>query len=50
MKVELKKGIEPFVYPKFGKVYYIPKDDIPTEVFELLKHKVKKAKAEKVGE
>ena len=48
MKVKLKKGIKPFIYPKFGKVWQI-KDgiNIPEKVFDRLKHKVEKPKVKK---
>ena len=45
MKVKLKKGVKPFRYPKFGKVWRI-KDGakITEKVFDRLKHKVEKEK------
>ena len=49
MKVKLKKGIKPFKYPKFGKVWRI-KDgvNIPDKVFDRLKSKVEKPKVKKI--
>ena len=48
MKVKLKKGVKPFIYPKFGKVWQI-KDGakITEKVFDRLKHKVEKVEKAK---
>ena len=46
-KVKLKPDVKPFHYPKFGKVWKIPEDEITEKVFAKIKHKVSKVKTEK---
>lgn len=51
MKIQLIKGVKPFLYPKLGKVWQIKDNaNIPKEIFDKLKSKVveKKKKEEKV--
>jgi hypothetical protein len=47
VKINLKKGIKPFRYPKLGKVWLIDNGvEIPEKLLKNLKKKVKKAEVE----
>jgi hypothetical protein len=44
MKVKLKKDVKPFQFTYLGKVYKIPKDEIPEKFYKSMKDRVIKEK------